>query len=121
MAARTMANTSLAKRWQVTAAGTIESSTDGNTWTELGTAPKAVFRTVAALGHDVWAGGAGGALYRSTDGGVTWQRVPVGPKDAPITEAITSIAFSTPTAGAVTTASGAVWTTRDAGRSWQRP
>ncbi len=34
-----------------------------------------IFRAVAAMGAEVWAGGSAGALYHSSDGGNHWARV----------------------------------------------
>jgi photosystem II stability/assembly factor-like uncharacterized protein len=37
--------------------------------------PAVHFAAVVSLGSEVWAGGNGGALYRSIDNGAHWERV----------------------------------------------
>ena len=36
---------------------------------------KLVFRAVAVIGPEVWAGGSGAMLYHSSDSGTLWQQV----------------------------------------------
>jgi photosystem II stability/assembly factor-like uncharacterized protein len=72
------------------------------------------FRAVSTIGTDVWAGGSGGALYHSTDGGATWVRVAVG-----TTEDIVRVEFRDAQHGSVTTALGERWVTEDGGKSWE--
>jgi hypothetical protein len=115
-------------RWAVTASGGLQRSIDaGKTWeevnvkTETGQAPnKPVFRAVAALGPEVWAGGSGGTLYHSVDSGTRWQQVfPLAAGNNPTAD-ITEIEFSTPQTGGITTSAGEVWTTSDNGQTWQK-
>ena len=65
--------------------------------------------TVAALGNTVWAGGTGGALYHSVDGGATWNRVGINVEGTAVMESITGIQLSTAQHLTVTAASGAQW------------
>ena len=79
-----------------------------------------VFRAVAANGSDVWAGGSAGALYHSADAGNTWTRVSPSSSGATLTGDIIRLEFSEPQHGKLSTSSSEVWTTSDAGQSWQK-
>ena len=106
--------------WRVSAEGTLERSTDaGRTWqfVRVG-ASTPTFRTLAAVGHDLWAGGAGGALYHSPDNGRMWTRIVVTAGDATLESDIARVEFSDAQHGAVTTTEGETWTTADGGATW---
>jgi photosystem II stability/assembly factor-like uncharacterized protein len=79
-----------------------------------------VFRAVAAIDPEVWAGGSGAILYHSVDSGAHWMRVL--PSDAGILLAgdIISLEFSDPENGRIATSAGQIWTTADAGRTWHK-
>ncbi len=79
-----------------------------------------IFRAVAASGPDVWAGGSGGALYHSHDAGNHWTRVTPTSAGAVLTGDIVSLEFPDMQHGKVSTSSGEVWTTSDAGQTWQK-
>ena len=79
-----------------------------------------VFRAATAFGSEVWAGGSAAALYHSSDSGLHWTRVVPSASGAILTGDITSIEFSDPQHGTVTTSAGEVWLTADAGRTWAR-
>jgi photosystem II stability/assembly factor-like uncharacterized protein len=79
-----------------------------------------VFRAVAANGSDVWAGGSAGALYHSADAGNTWTRVFPSSSGATLTGDIISLEFSEPQHGKLSTSTSEVWSTADAGQSWQK-
>lgn len=85
---------------------------------QAGAAP--VFRAVAASGLEVWAGGSAGALFHSADAGDHWTRIFPIAGSTPLTADITAIRFSDPQHGTVTTAISEVWTTADAGASWEK-
>jgi photosystem II stability/assembly factor-like uncharacterized protein len=80
-----------------------------------------VFRAATAFGTEVWAGGSTGMLYRSSDSGVHWTRVVPSASGTILSGDISSIEFSDSEHGAVTTSTGEVWLTADAGQSWRRP
>jgi len=82
------------------------------------TALSATFRTVVAAGSEVWAGGNGGALYHSLDGGNHWSRVIPSSSGTILTGDIVQLNFSDSPSGTLTTATGEVWTTADNGQSW---
>jgi photosystem II stability/assembly factor-like uncharacterized protein len=79
-----------------------------------------VFRAVAAFGNEVWAGGSAAMLYHSSDSGVHWARIVPFASGAMLTGDISSIDFSDPQNGAITTSTGEVWITADGGRAWRR-
>ena len=81
------------------------------------TAPP-TFRTVAAAGAEVWAGGS--ALYHSQDAGNHWTRVVPAGAGATLTGDIVSLEFPDPQHGKVSTSTAEVWTTADNGQTWQR-
>jgi photosystem II stability/assembly factor-like uncharacterized protein len=78
------------------------------------------FRTVAATGSDVWAGGSAGVLYHSVDAGNTWTRVLPASAGAVLTGDIVSLEFPEPQHGKLSTSNSEIWTTNDAGQSWQK-
>jgi Photosynthesis system II assembly factor YCF48 len=79
-----------------------------------------VFRAVAANGPDVWAGGAGGALYHSLDAGAHWSRVLPSSSNESLTGDILRLEFRDPQNGTIATSTGEVWSTGDNGQTWQR-
>jgi len=107
--------------WSVSPQGDVQRSIDnGQTWSTVPVAQQTAFRVVTAIGAHVWAGGSRGALYHSSDGGATWSAVTPSAGGAKLTGDITTIAFSDPQNGKVTTSSGENWTTSDAGDTWQK-
>ena len=92
----------------------------GKTWEELRVDDGVTYRAITASGMDVWAGGAGGALYHSGDGGVIWKRVNLNAGGNSVTEAIVGIRFRDLQHLTVSTASGEQWVTEDGGQHWQR-
>ena len=84
------------------------------------TAVEPVFRAVAAEGLEVWAGGSGGMLYHSADGGELWTRVQPAADGVVLKGDITSIQFSDPHHGTVGTSSSELWITSDGGQSWRK-
>jgi len=78
------------------------------------------FHALAVAGSDVWVGGAGGALYRSSDAGNHWTRVVPGASGAALTDDVVSLEFSDPQHGKFSTSAGEVWATADAGQTWQK-
>ncbi len=79
-----------------------------------------VFRAVAAMGADVWAGGSAGTLYHSSDGGNHWTRVVPFYAGSILTGDVVTVEFSDPQHGKITTSTSEVWTTADAGQTWQK-
>ena len=81
-----------------------------------------IFRalSVSSNGAEVWAGGSGGALYHSMDGGNRWTRVVPAAAGIFLTGDITSIQFNDPRNGTVTTSNAEAWTTLNAGQTWRK-
>jgi photosystem II stability/assembly factor-like uncharacterized protein len=92
----------------------------GKTFAQIPVAHGIKFRAIAALGSEVWAGGEGGALYHSADGGATWKQAGISFERNTLTETITSIQFRDSQHLTVTTASGAPWVSEDGGQHWQK-
>jgi hypothetical protein len=82
--------------------------------------PGLVFRAVAAIGPEVWAGGLGAMLYHSGDSGTQWTRIAPSNGSAVLTGDVTSIQFSDAQHGVIATSSGELWITADNGQSWLR-
>jgi hypothetical protein len=79
-----------------------------------------VFRAVTAIAAEVWAGGSGGVLYHSTDAGNQWTRVVPFSAGSVLTGDIVSLEFADPQHGKITTSTGELWTTLNAGQTWQK-
>ena len=102
---------------RVTPDGHVERLTvDG--WTRVLANVATSFRTVATVGNDIWAGGSGGALFHSADGGQTWKAVSLEAPSGAETGTITSIRFSDAQHGVVVTDNGKRWSTSDGGATW---
>jgi len=107
--------------WSVTPDGKVQRSLDGGkTFQQISVAPGVRFWVATALGNDVWAGGAGGALYHSANGGATWNRVSISFEGNGLSDTITSIQLRDPQHLTVTTASGSSWVSQDGGQHWQK-
>jgi Carboxypeptidase regulatory-like domain/Putative zinc-finger len=78
------------------------------------------FRALAVAGSDVWVGGSGGALYHSVDAGSHWTRVVPATSGMVLTSDIVSLEFSDPLHGKLSTSTAEVWSTADAGQTWQK-
>jgi len=81
---------------------------------------RVVFRAVSANGSDVWAGGSSGHLYHSTDAGGHWVQVVPTWSGVVLTDDIVSLQFADPLQGRIVTSSSEIWTTPDAGQTWQK-
>ena len=107
--------------WSVLPDGKVQRSTDGGkTFEQIHIARGIKFGTIATLGNDVWAGGAGGALFHSIDGGATWTRANISSAGTIVTEYIATILLHDPQHLTIITASGSRWVSEDSGLHWQR-
>ncbi len=76
------------------------------------------FRSVAANGADVWAGGSGGMLYHSVDSGATWTRVIPSSSGATLTGDVVSLESPDMLHLKISTSTPEIWITTDAGLTW---
>ena len=119
------------RQWRVTEDGQLEHATlvtpklDENRepqsptytiWAQVLAEEPVRFHAVAAIGNQVWAGGAGGALFHSTDGGQHWNKVALHDERS----TIVSIRFDDPQHGVVKTEAGSRWSTSDGGMRWSQ-
>jgi hypothetical protein len=88
--------------------------------TMTGGNPNLLFHAVASFGPEVWAGGSGGALYHTSDGGNLWTRVTPSAAGAALAGDITGIQFPDLQHGTVATSTAELWSTSDNGASWQK-
>jgi hypothetical protein len=113
--------TDLVPRWALSADGTLERSLDsGRNWKTITVSNRTIFRALAANGLDIWVGGSGGALYHSSDAGEHWLRVQPQANGESLSTDIIGVEFPDAQDGKVTTSSQGIWTTTDAGQSWQK-
>jgi len=82
--------------------------------------PVIVFRAVAALGTEVWAGGSDRMLYHSLDLGNHWTRVVPAEANTSLSGDITGVEFSDIQHGKVATSAGEVWLTGNDGQTWHK-
>jgi len=107
-------------RWTLSSDGTLQRSLDsGRTWATIPVAGNSVFRALAAVGADIWVGGSGGSLYRSMDAGKHWLQVKPASSGKVLTDDIIGVEFTDANHGKLTTADEQIWTTADAGQTWQ--
>jgi len=108
-------------RWTVSSEGALQRSFDGGaTWETVPVEKNVIFRAVSVLDNSVWAGGAGGALYHSTDAGRSWTVIHASASGAMLTGDIATIEFTDLQHGHLTTTNGETWLTPDGGQIWQR-
>ncbi len=81
---------------------------------------KLEFRALFTSGPEIWAGGAGGALFHSVDSGTRWIRVMPASQLRVLTGDIVKISFDDSLHGSVTTSTHEVWATSDDGLSWRQ-
>jgi hypothetical protein len=133
--------------WNISSSGALQRSfNDGRTWEDVdvsdadelagrstsGSLPiakakqvkheKAVFRTVAANGPDIWAGGLDGQLYHSSDAGAHWSRVIPAFSGTVLTGDIIRVVFDDgmPDRILTSTSTPESWVSMDGGKTWQK-
>jgi hypothetical protein len=105
-------------QWRIGPEGHLERSMAAGQWTRVLDEQPTTFHAVAVMGNDVWAGGNGGALFHSSDGGEHWSKVSLAADSNVETGAIVSIRFDDPQHGIVACDSGTRWATADGGVTW---
>jgi len=106
--------------WRVSADGHLEHlGAAADEWTRVLADETTTFHVVFVVGDNVWAGGSGGALFHSDDGGESWSRVAIATSSGGAEiGTIVSIRFSDPQHGTVATGGGSRWSTSDGGATW---
>jgi hypothetical protein len=113
--------TKLAPRWMLAPGGVLQRSWDaGKTWETVPVADRVSFDTFTAGAAEIWVGGADGLLYHSSDAGLHWIRVTPQANGESLSAGIVGIKFNDAQNGKVTTVNGEIWTTSDAGKTWQK-
>ena len=79
-----------------------------------------VFRAVAVIGTEVWAGGSQGVLFHSVDSGNRWAQVVPSSTGIALTGDIVGVEFADAQHGRITTSTGEIWSTSDQGQTWQK-
>jgi hypothetical protein len=111
----------LAPRWTLSSDGTLQRSLDsGRTWQTIPVSSPTVFRALAANGLDIWVGGAGGALFHSSDAGQHWIQVRPVVNGETLTDDIIGVEFTDTLRGKLTTSSEEIWITADGGQTWRK-
>lgn len=106
------------RHWRINEAGQVERSTDATTWQTAIPGERAKMHVVWVSGSEVWVGGDGLRLLRSTNAGGRWQAVEL-PKKTTDAHAITHIRFQSEQAATVEADDGTLWTTVNGGQSWK--
>jgi len=107
-------------QWHITPDGHLEQRGVSGNWTRVLAEQPITFHVVSVVGDNVWAGGSGGALFHSSDGGQNWSQQPIGSSPDVETDTLVAIRFSDATHGVVTTEGGARWDTADGGATWTK-
>jgi photosystem II stability/assembly factor-like uncharacterized protein len=108
-------------KWMLTSGGALQRSLDkGRTWERISVADNVPFRALSVLGAEIWVGGPAGALYHTVDSGLHWAQVVPQANGELLSSEITAIEFSNSSNGTLNTTAGEIWTTSDAGNSWQK-
>jgi hypothetical protein len=105
--------------WRLSDDGLPERSFTSGQWEKVQVDHTKGFRTLAALGMEVWVGGSSGLLYHSEDMGLNWTRLTPRAGSSTLSDDIISIAFADHSHGKLNTAAGQTWVTSDAGRTWK--
>jgi photosystem II stability/assembly factor-like uncharacterized protein len=107
-------------QWRITPDGHLEQRSASGNWMRVLAEQPIAFHVVSVVGDNVWAGGNGGALFHSSDGGQSWSKQRIGSPPDVETDTIAAIRFTDTTRGVVTTESGARWSTSDGGATWTK-
>jgi len=110
-----------APRWILGSDGTLQRSLDsGASWQFVSVSKGVTLHALAANGMDIWVGGTRGALFHSGDAGRHWVRVQPVHAGQTLEADIIGVEFTDSAHGTVMTSSKEIWTTADAGESWEK-
>jgi len=108
-------------QWTLSPEGAVQHSLDGGvTWQSVSTPDQASFRTLSAIGGDIWVGGKAGSLYHSADSGQQWTRVIAEVNGEKLTGDVVRVSFNDLQNGVISTSNGQLWATSDGGHMWRR-
>ena len=106
--------------WRLSPAGQVMRSLDGGkNWKTISVTDGGPFRVINAIGFTVWVGGNAGALYKSGNEGLNWNKVEPVFAGRKLQADITEISFTDAANGSIRTANGEFWATSDGGKNWQ--
>jgi hypothetical protein len=109
----------VAAQWSLTQ-GRLQRSLDaGATW-QIALQLQHSLLSFGVRGSDVWAGGAAGTLFHSTDSGTTWTMVQPSTKSESLSSDIVAIEVRSPVEIILSTSSNEFWSTGDAGKTWDK-
>ena len=74
----------------------------------------------AAGGNELWAGGKGGDLFHSANGGVAWNQVHPSAQDQTLSADVTHIDLYSPSQIVLFTSNNQSWSTVDGGKTWAK-
>jgi Putative zinc-finger len=74
----------------------------------------------AAGGNDIWAGGSGGNLFHSANGGITWSQVYPSAQQQTLSDDVTHIDIYSPSQLVLSTGNHQSWSTADGGKTWEK-
>jgi hypothetical protein len=101
--------------------GQLQRSFDGGaTWEPAPVVDKTKFTVFSVAGQDIWAGGASGLLFHSSDGGTHWTLIKPAIDGEALAADITAVKFTDSNHGTLTTSDGQTWSTSDGGKNWKR-
>jgi len=107
--------------WTLSGQGQLQRSQDnGKSWDPVPVMESVTFRALSAVGSHVWVGGAKGVLYHSADAGTHWTQVKPVSAGQQLSDDIVELRFADGQRGQLSTTSGEVWTTSDAGQTWHK-
>lgn len=105
--------------WAISHSGQVLRSVGTDLWAAVPLVPGLHVHALSSTDTAIWAGGLASQLYVSRDAGGHWLHVTLPGVDAANSQIpISSIIFSDPQHGTVTTADGHAWLTRDGGKTW---
>jgi hypothetical protein len=115
---RAPADKSLARpHWRINAQGQAERALGGGPWMPVMSNVSAKMRVVSVFGGEVWVGGEKGLVYRSADGGETWEPVLL-PEKGGKEHTILHIRFGSGGEIRIEAADGTSWVSEDGGTTW---
>lgn len=108
-----------APQWSLTQGNLRRSLDAGGTW-QIALQLQRPLLSFGARGSDVWAGGQAGTLLHSVDGGTTWTMVQPATKAGALGADIIAIEVRSTVEIVLTTTNNEIWTTADAGQTWEK-